>query len=190
MTAVNVPNLLTVARIALAPVFLWLYVQGETDQALVVFAVAAATDVVDGLAARILDQRTRLGAVLDAGADKLLTACALVALAWRGQIPWWLPALVVGRDAVLVAGALLLRAIGRPVSISPTRVGKYATALLAGTVVLALFAELGGVAPIRAVPWVAALGMLAGLCVVVSAVQYAVAFVRLARVPRAAPARR
>jgi len=181
VTIVNVPNLLTSVRIALAPVFLWLYASGDTDRALVVFAVAAATDVLDGLAARLLDQHTRIGALLDAGADKLLTACALVALGWRGQLPWWLPALVVGRDAVLVAGAVVLGATHHPLDISPTRAGKYATAMVAGTVVLALLAEFGGVARERAAPWVAAMGMLTALCVVVSSVQYAVAFVRSAR---------
>jgi cardiolipin synthase len=181
VSAVNVPNALSALRVVLAPVFLWLYARGRTDNALLVFAVAAATDVLDGLAARVLHQFTRVGALLDAGADKLLTACALVALAWRGQLPWWLPALVVGRDALLSTGAIALRATHHPLRIAPTRVGKYATALVAGTVVLALLAEYGGVARGRAAPWVAAMGLLAALCAVVSTVQYAVAFVRLAR---------
>lgn len=186
MTVVNVPNALSALRVVLAPVFLWLYVVGRTDDALLVFAVAAATDVLDGLAARVLHQHTRVGALLDAGADKLLTTCALVALAWREQLPWWLPALVVGRDVLLASGALGLRATHHPLRIAPTRVGKYATALVAGTVVLALLAEYGGVAHERAAPWVAAMGLLAALCAVVSSIQYAVAFVRLARTPEAA----
>jgi cardiolipin synthase len=186
VTVVNVPNALSALRVVLAPVFLWLYVAGDTDDALLVFAIAATTDVLDGLAARVLHQHTRVGALLDAGADKLLTTCALVALAWRGQLPWWLPALVVGRDVLLASGALGLRATHHPLRIAPTRVGKYATALVAGTVVLALLAEYGGVARERAAPWVAAMGLLAALCAVVSSVQYAVAFVRLARSREAA----
>lgn len=186
MTVVNVPNALSALRVVLAPVFLWLYAAGDTDDALLVFAIAATTDVLDGLAARVLHQHTRVGALLDAGADKLLTTCALVALAWRGQLPWWLPALVVGRDVLLASGALGLRATHHPLRIAPTRVGKYATALVAGTVVLALLAEYGGVARERAAPWVAAMGLLAALCAVVSSVQYAVAFVRLARSREAA----
>jgi cardiolipin synthase len=186
VTVVNVPNALSALRVVLAPVFLWLYVAGDTDDALLVFAIAATTDVLDGLAARVLHQHTRVGALLDAGADKLLTTSALVALAWRGQLPWWLPALVVGRDVLLASGALGLRATHHPLRIAPTRVGKYATALVAGTVVLALLAEYGGVARERAAPWVAAMGLLAALCAVVSSVQYAVAFVRLARSREAA----
>ena len=65
----NVPNALTVARFLLAPVFLWLYLQGNEDGALIAFVVAAATDALDGLAARLLRQQTRLGAFLDAAAD-------------------------------------------------------------------------------------------------------------------------
>jgi len=175
---INIPNAITGARIVLAPVFLWLYATGNTDWALAAFVTAAATDALDGLAARLLHQHTELGAFLDAAADKLLMACALVALAWRGQLPWWLPALVVGRDALLSAGAAFLKVTEHPMEISPTRLGKYATAVLAATVVLALLAEFGGVTRERAAPWVAALGLLSSLLVVVSAFQYAYYFVR------------
>ncbi len=111
MTALTIPNLLTGLRIALAPVFLVLYVTGDTRRALVAFAVAAVSDVLDGIAARALDQRTRLGAFLDPIADKILAACALFALAARGQLPWWVPILVVSRDAAQLAGAAILRTI-------------------------------------------------------------------------------
>jgi cardiolipin synthase len=178
LRALNVPNAITAARIVLAPVFLWLYVTGRAGWAIVAFAAAAATDALDGLAARLLHQHTGLGALLDAAADKLLMACALVALAWRGQLPWWLPALVVGRDALLSVGAAFLAATKHPMEIAPTRLGKYATALLAATVVLALLAGFSGVTRARAAPWVAAPGLLAALLVVVSAVQYAYYFGR------------
>lgn len=171
----------------LAPVFLWLYVTGDTDMALAAFAAAAGTDVLDGLAARMLHQHTPLGAYLDAAADKLLMACALVALAWRGQLPWWLPTLVVGRDLVLSAGAALLALARRPIEIAPTRLGKYATALLAVTVAVAMLAEFGGVTRSRAAPWVAALGLLAALHVVLSAFQYGFYFVRGTQAGRPAP---
>ncbi len=77
----NLANGLTALRIVLAPVFLLLYVEGDRLRALAAFAAAAATDVLDGLVARALRQHTRLGAFLDPIADKLLAACALVALA-------------------------------------------------------------------------------------------------------------
>ncbi len=181
MRVATVPNTITAVRVVLAPVFLWLYVTGETDAALAAFAAAAATDVLDGLAARLLHQHTRFGAYFDAAADKLLMACALVALAWRGQLPWWLPTLVVGRDALLSVGAMAFAVARRPLEIAPTRLGKYATALLAATVVVAMLAEFGGVTRGQAAPWVAALGLLAALHVVLSAFQYAFYFVKGAR---------
>jgi cardiolipin synthase len=103
--SINVPNVLTTARLVLAPVFLWLYLKGDEDGALIAFAVAAATDALDGLAARMLRQQTVLGAYLDAAADKLLVACALVALSVKGQVPWWLTGVVVGRDVLLAVGS-------------------------------------------------------------------------------------
>jgi cardiolipin synthase len=174
LTLPNVPNLLTAARIVLAPMFLWLYLAGDTDGALLTFAAAALTDVLDGLAARLLHQETRLGALLDAAADKLLLACALIGLAARGELPWWLAAVVVVRDVLLSAGTALLAATHHPVTIRPTRVGKYATASLVVTVVVALALAWRG--PGARSPWLDALGLLAAVLVVASAVQYALAF--------------
>lgn len=180
----KVPNLLTLARVALAPVFLVLYARGQTLEALLVFAAAATTDLLDGLAARVLDQHTQLGTLLDPIADKLLEMCALVALAARGELPWWLPALVLSRDLAQLAGALLLRGIRHRVPVAPTRIGKYATFTVVATVVLALAEGVGGLS--WAVPFAAAMGLVAAECVVLSWTQYALYFVRALRQPRAA----
>ncbi len=180
----SVPNVLTVARIVLAPIFLWRYLEGDEDGALVAFAVAAATDALDGLAARLLRQQTRVGAFLDAAADKLLAACALIALSVTGQVPWWLTGVVVGRDLLLAAGSAFLIAHHAPLPVRPTRVGKYATALVFFIVVLVLVVDYHGTPAARSAPWVAALGILAAVLVAVSAVQYALSFsasVRLGR---------
>jgi len=180
----KLPNLMTLSRVALAPVFLWLYARGETLEALLVFAAAAATDLLDGLAARLLRQHTRLGTLLDPIADKLLEMCALVALAARGELPWWLPALVVSRDLAQLAGALLLRGIRHRVPVAPTRIGKYATFAIATTVVLALAEGVGALA--WAAPYAAAMGLVAAECVMLSWMQYALYFVRALREPRTA----
>ncbi len=180
----TLPNALTMLRMALAPVFLWLYVTGETRRALAAFAAAAATDVLDGLVARALDQHTRLGALLDPIADKLLAAAALFALAARGQLPWWLPILVVTRDGAQLIGAAFLGTTHHDVPLAPTRFGKYATFTLAATVVLALATEFGAWRPDEAVPFVAALAIVAAECVAVSFAQYFLYFVRSARAPR------
>ncbi len=183
----NVPNVLTATRIALAPVFLVLYVRGSEDGALVAFAVAAGTDALDGLAARLLGQQTRLGAFLDAAADKLLLACALVATSIRGQTPWWLAAAVVGRDGLLAAGSLFLAMRHAPVPVRPTRVGKYATALVALIVVVVLVADFHDTPVERTGRWIAGLSVLACLLVGWSAVQYASSFASSARLGRRAP---
>lgn len=174
-------NGLTALRILLAPVFLVLFVRGDHLRALAAFAAAAATDVLDGLAARALRQRSRLGAVLDPIADKFLGACALVALAATGDLPRWLPVLVITRDAAQLAAALLLRALRHPVPVAPTRIGKYATAALAATVVLALATRFQAFPAGVAGPWVAATGLLTALCVTLSFAQYALIFARALR---------
>jgi cardiolipin synthase len=182
----NVPNALTAARIVLAPIFLWLYLRGDEDGALITFAVAAGTDALDGLAARLLRQQTRLGAFLDAAADKLLMASALIALALKGQVPWWLTGVVVGRDVLLAAGSVFLAAHHAPVPVRPTRVGKYATALVALIVVVVLVADYHDTPAARSAPWIAALGVLAVALVVGSAIQYASSFAASARLGRRA----
>ncbi|HSN89802.1 MAG TPA: CDP-alcohol phosphatidyltransferase family protein [Anaeromyxobacteraceae bacterium] len=185
--ALNLANALTLSRFVLAPVFLVLYVRGEELRALAAFAAAAATDVLDGLVARALRQHTRLGAFLDPIADKFLFACALVALAAAGRLPVWLPVLVVARDLAQLLGAGLLRGTHHVVPVAPTRIGKYASAGLAATVVLAMAEGFGPMPPARVLaPYVAAAGLLAAECVALSFAQYVYFF---ARTLRAAPGR-
>ncbi len=180
---VNLANALTALRIVLAPVFLVLYVEGGRLRALAAFAAAAATDVLDGLVARVLHQQTRLGAFLDPIADKFLAACALVALAATGRLPVWLPALVVCRDLAQLAGAALLRTTHHVVPVAPTRIGKYATVALAMTVVLALADDFGADPGGELGPFVIAFALLAAQCVAISFAQYAMFFVRAFRTP-------
>ena len=180
---VTLPNALTASRIVLAPIFLVLYIRGDTVRALAAFAAAAATDVLDGLAARVLRQYTRLGAFLDPIADKFLAACARFALWQRGRLPLWLPLLVISRDAAQLLGAAALRWLRREIPVAPTRIGKYATFSIAATVVLSLAAEFLAWPAQQVMPVVAALGLIAAQCVAVSWFQYFLYFVRSARVP-------
>jgi cardiolipin synthase len=177
----NLANALTASRLVLAPVFLVLYVRGDPLRALAAFAAAAATDVLDGLVARALDQQTRLGAFLDPIADKFLAACALIALAVTGRLPAWVPVLVVARDLVQLAGAAFLRTTHHVVPVAPTRIGKYATFSLAATVVLALAADFGARPRDELRPFVVAFALLAAECVAISFAQYALFFVRALR---------
>ncbi len=178
-------NGLTALRLVLAPVFLVLYVRGDTFRALSAFAAAAATDVLDGLVARALRQPTRLGAFLDPIADKFRAACALLALAATGRLPWWLPILVVARDLAQLLGAAILRGTHHAIPVVPTRIGKYATFALAATVLLALGSDFGAYTRGEGAPFVAAVGLLAAECLALSFGQY---FLFVLRAIRAAPA--
>ena len=182
---ITLPNALTCLRFVLAAAFLVLYSRGDTVRALAAFAAAAATDVLDGLAARVLSQHTRLGAFLDPIADKFLAASALFALFGRGRLPLWFPLFVVSRDLAQLAGAAALRTIHRRVPIAPTRIGKYATFSLAATVVFSLTWELLDWPPRDAAPYVAALGLVTAECIAVSFIQYFLFFVRSIRAPAA-----
>lgn len=104
----TVPNVLSFLRLALVPVFLWLIIDGYDAWALLVLAVSSLTDFLDGWIARRFNQITRLGQLLDPAADRLYIFAALIGLAWRELVPWWIVVVVVGRDVfLLVLGVVL-----------------------------------------------------------------------------------
>lgn len=104
----TVPNVLSFLRLALVPVFLVLLISGADALALLVLAVSGLTDFLDGWIARRFNQVTRLGQLLDPAADRLYIFAALIGLAWRDLVPWWIVAVVVGRDIfLLVLGVVL-----------------------------------------------------------------------------------
>ncbi|HEX5950261.1 MAG TPA: CDP-alcohol phosphatidyltransferase family protein [Actinomycetota bacterium] len=139
----TVPNLLSFLRVALIPLFVALIVDPDTTRwGLLLFALVAATDWVDGLLARRLGQVSELGKVLDPTADRLAMAAALVALAVRGVFPWWAAALILVRDAaVLAVGVGLL--LGRRVRLDVRPIGKVATFSLMAAVVWISWGNLG-----------------------------------------------
>jgi cardiolipin synthase len=97
----TVPNLLSLARLLLVPVFAWLILTERDGWALAVLAFSGITDWLDGVLARRWHQVSRVGTLLDPAADRLYILSTLLGLAWRDLIPWWLVALIVLRDAVL-----------------------------------------------------------------------------------------
>ena len=126
----TVPNLLSLLRLAGVPLFLWLLLGPRADGwALVVLMVGGFTDWLDGKLARLLDQYSALGALLDPAVDRLYILAALVALGVRGVVPWWAVAVLVGRDLVLAACLPVLRARGFT-AFRVTYLGKSATFLL------------------------------------------------------------
>jgi cardiolipin synthase (CMP-forming) len=179
---VNVPNLLTSARLVAVPVFVGFFLRGERKAALGVFIGAMITDALDGILARALKQFTRIGAFLDPVADRLLGLAALVLLCWSRALPWWLLGVALFRDVCIVTAIWLLERTGRSYTVRPTRFGKYATAALAATTVLALVQGATEVAaPTR--PLVVALALISAECVLISWAQYLWLFIRLMRLP-------
>jgi cardiolipin synthase (CMP-forming) len=112
----TIPNLISFLRLLGVPLFLWLLLgvrSGWGDiAAIAVLAVSGFTDWLDGVLARKLRQYSRLGELLDPSADRLYILATLVGLVVREIVPWWLAALIVGRDVVLGLLLLVLRGYG------------------------------------------------------------------------------
>jgi cardiolipin synthase len=166
-------NQLTLLRLLLVPVFALCMLYNMPGWALVTFAVAAATDALDGLIARSLGQPTTLGAWLDPMADKLLIVTMFVMLTVPGlglavRLPLWLTVVVLSRDiAIVLTVAIVNLAVARR-TFRPTMLGKAATVVYVVTGVVALFANYSG----RLVPLVSVCVWAAFAVTVASALQY------------------
>ena len=147
----TVANQLTMLRMGLVPVFVLLTLGRQFTWALVVFTVAALTDAVDGYVARHSGQSTRLGAMLDPIADKLLAGSTYVLLTWGGVasclLPVWLTVTLLFRDVMLLVGVLVINLTLGPVEFPPTRLGKVSTALNVATGAAVLAANASGDCP-------------------------------------------
>lgn len=119
----HLPNLICVIRIALAWPIVAALRSGNYDAAMLVFAIAAVSDGLDGYLAKRFRWTSELGKLLDPAADKLLLASVFVCATWLGLVPRWLTAAAVARDVLIALGALafrmwfgLLRGRPRPLS--------------------------------------------------------------------------
>ena len=138
----TVPNALSVLRLLGVPLFLWLLLGPRADGlALIVLVISGATDWLDGKLARLLDQYSRLGELLDPLADRAYTVAALAAFLIRGIVPWWVVVLIVGRDVVVSAALPLLRRKGYT-AFAVLYVGKAATFNLLYAFPLLLLAQM------------------------------------------------
>src|SRR5207248_8273760 len=120
----NLPNSLTILRILLVPLFVGFLLYDRYDYSLGVLLLAGLTDGLDGTIARVANQRTKLGAILDPLADKLLLTSGFITLSALHLVPLWVVILVVSRDVILLAGALLSRFAESSVDMAPTLIGK------------------------------------------------------------------
>ena len=143
----TVPNLLSLLRMGLVPVFIIAVIDGEIGKALLIFVVAGVTDALDGFIARFYGQQSLLGAYLDPIADKLLLTSSYVALSIpslnRGvEIPLWITVLVIARDVLLVVVALIMYLAAGVRSFPPTVLSKVTTVFQVASVVLVLVSGL------------------------------------------------
>jgi cardiolipin synthase (CMP-forming) len=170
----TIPNVLSVIRLAGAPLFLWLLLGPQADGwALLVLVLSGVTDWLDGKLARWLDQTSRLGALLDPAADRLYTLATVIAFVIRDIVPWWVAVALIGRD-VLVAGciAVLRRAGFGPPEV--TYLGKAATLNLMYAFPLLLLAQGGSTAATIARPVAYAFAIWGGALFVWSGLLYLV----------------
>lgn len=125
----NLPNLITLARLLVVPLAVWLILAGRDGVAFWIFVAAGLSDALDGFIAKRFNRRTRLGALLDPIADKTLVVSLYVTLGLAGNLPNWLVILVVFRDTMIVGGFLLTQSIAVPKRYDPLYISKINTAL-------------------------------------------------------------
>ncbi|OGT20510.1 MAG: hypothetical protein A2V90_05605 [Gammaproteobacteria bacterium RBG_16_57_12] len=123
----NIPNIITIVRILLVGPVVMLLQHEYYLAALLLFAVAGASDAVDGYLAKRYGWNSRLGSILDPLADKLLLVSTYLMLGWLGQLPLWLVAAVLVRDIVIVLGAVGYYALIGRYDLAPTLISKFNT---------------------------------------------------------------
>ena len=124
----NLPNLITIARILMVPIVVWAIAQREMQIAFLLFVAAGASDAVDGFLAKRFDMASELGAHLDPLADKALIVSIYVSLGVTDAIPRWIVILVVSRDILIIGGVMLAWFLGHPMTVRPLLVSKLNTA--------------------------------------------------------------
>ena len=144
----TIPNLITLFRIILTPLFIIFLIQGNYRKALVVFVLAGVSDLADGLIARGWQQKSRLGSYLDPLADKVLMAASFVTLSIYHQIPSWLTVVVLSRDVTLATGVLIFRLADIPLTVRPSLAGKWTTTFQLITVGFVLLSKIWAFPPL------------------------------------------
>jgi cardiolipin synthase len=177
MKLATVPNLICLLRIALTvPIVMWL-AEGRYGDTLVLFAIAAVSDVLDGFLAKTFGWTSELGKVLDPLADKLLLVSVFISLAAIGLVPVWLAAIAVARDVVIGVGAAVYQRLFGPLEGRPTVPSKINTLVQLAFVIAVVWQ-----AAFRNLPeWlVLGLGALVLVTTVVSGFDYVLTYTRKA----------
>ncbi|MGB8958659.1 MAG: CDP-alcohol phosphatidyltransferase family protein [Candidatus Aminicenantales bacterium] len=185
----TLPNVLSLSRILLAPVFVVMIAQRKPWAAFIVFLAAGATDALDGLTARWLHLKSTLGMWLDPMGDKVLLTSAFVvltlpAIAQPNALPLWLTALCIGRDIAIALGALIIIALRGKRTFKPVLAGKATTICQVFMIYFVLYLNAVGKSP-ESLGW---LYVLTALLTAMSFVQYGFIGVRMLREGRVPPA--
>ena len=142
----NIPNGLTLGRIVLVPLVVWLIITHEMQAAFLLFLLAGLSDAADGFLAKRYGWHSELGAYLDPIADKALLVSIYVTLGFAGHLPVWLVIAVVSRDILIVGAVVLSWMLSRPLSMQPLLISKantFSQIVLAGLVLAELGLGLG-----------------------------------------------
>ncbi|MDH3310010.1 MAG: CDP-alcohol phosphatidyltransferase family protein [Gammaproteobacteria bacterium] len=134
----QLPNLITIARIAMVPVLILLLKDEKYAASLAVFVIAGVSDGLDGYIAKRFHFQSRLGSILDPIADKILLLCSYVMLVLLNHIPFWLMLTVVFRDLLIVGGYLIYTSMIGPVHMNPSWLSKFNTFLQISLVIIIL----------------------------------------------------
>jgi cardiolipin synthase len=173
----TLPNLITLFRLLLVPLTIWLILETRFAAAFVAFATAGISDAVDGFIARRFELKSELGAILDPLADKLLLMSVYITFGATGVLATWLVILVVARDVMIVGGFVLLSLLGERPAVRPLPVSKLNT-LLQIMLAAGLLVRLGFAVPIGRLPDI--LALLVAISTVASGTAYLVEWSRAA----------
>ncbi len=124
MGVLNIPNTITITRVVIIPIFITTVIYRRYDYSFLLFVTAAITDMLDGLFARLTNQKTVLGTFLDPLADKFLLVTSFVVLSYYNWIPGWLTIIVISRDVIVITGWLILYLVSGISKVEPSTLGK------------------------------------------------------------------
>ena len=137
----TIPNIITMIRILLTPIFVIYLINDQLLTGLVILVICGVSDGLDGFIARVFKQKSRLGSYLDPLADKIILMSAFIALSIRGFLPSWLSVAVISRDVLILVGVIILYLNEIDLNIKPVISSKITTCFQFLTVIAVLARE-------------------------------------------------
>lgn len=137
----TIPNIITMIRILLTPLFVIYLINDQLLTGLVILVICGVSDGLDGLIARVFKQKSKLGSYLDPLADKIILMSAFIALSIRGFLPSWLSVAVISRDMLIMIGVVILYLADVDLNIKPAISSKITTCFQFLTVIAVLARE-------------------------------------------------